>query len=84
MTQWAQTEIQGIPFKHRRTLVLQGCPNTGSSCPESCGVFILGGNQNTFGYGSEQSTSACVEQGVLEVDDCQTCLPTSAVQLFSD
>lgn len=47
------------------------------------GLRCLGGNQNASGCGPEQPTSL-VWRRALEVNDCQRCFATSAVQLFSD
>ena len=53
-----------FPLNIRKHFLLLACLNTGTSCPGSWGVFVLGGHQNPAGCGPEQPALACFEPGV--------------------
>ncbi|KAK4816818.1 hypothetical protein QYF61_023882 [Mycteria americana] len=53
--QWAQTKIQQIPLKHKKTIFCcEGGHRQEQGAHRGCGVSILGGIQNLTGHGSQQ------------------------------
>lgn len=83
---WAQTEMEEIPFKHRKNIFCpEDCQTLQHVAYRGCGVLIVGDTKNLPGHCPEQRglVDLALSSGV-GLAEVQRCLPTSVFLQFCD